>query len=113
MTELTVSNLQKQISSKGYDWVAGETPLSTLSREEQDRHLGAVVPPGERERISNALTAAAYAGVQFARARDWRSVDGKNWTTPIRNQGACGSCVSFATVATIEAQARIEQKKPD
>ena len=38
---------------------------------------------------------------------DWRNVDGKNWITPARNQGGCGSCVAFATIAALEAHMRI------
>jgi len=114
MPKLTPSYLKRQISShEDADWVPGETALSKLPEEEQDQHLGVVVPPGELERISSELEARAYEAVQFAPARDWRSVDGKDWTTPIRNQGPCGACVAFATVATIETQARIERKKAD
>jgi hypothetical protein len=42
---------------------------------------------------------------------DWRSKDGKNWMSPIRNQGSCGSCLAFAAAATVETQSRITQNK--
>lgn len=38
---------------------------------------------------------------------DWRDVDGKNYVSPIRNQGACGSCYAFATMAMFEARVRV------
>ncbi len=38
---------------------------------------------------------------------DWRDVNGLNYVSPILNQGNCGSCVAFATVATLETQMNI------
>jgi hypothetical protein len=38
---------------------------------------------------------------------DWRIMNGKNWIGPIRNQGNCGACVAFATIATLEDQLTI------
>jgi C1A family cysteine protease len=39
-------------------------------------------------------------------AIDWRN-NGGNWVTPIKDQQNCGSCVSFASCATIESRVRI------
>ena len=39
---------------------------------------------------------------------DWRSVNGKNYVTPVKDQGNCGSCVSFCTVAVTESMAAIQ-----
>ena len=38
---------------------------------------------------------------------DWRNVDGKNYVSPVRNQGSCGSCYAFGTLAMFEARVRI------
>ena len=38
---------------------------------------------------------------------DWRNVDGKNYVSPVRNQGSCGSCYAFATMAMFEARVRV------
>jgi hypothetical protein len=113
MAKLTVSQIQRRIYEAGHDWEAEETPLSLLSDAEQKLHLGLEVPPGEPQRVARALSAPPPAGISaYDPARDWRNVDGKNYVTPIRDQGNCGSCVAQATVATIEAQARIEYKAP-
>eukprot|EP01100_Stratorugosa_tubuloviscum_P009302 TRINITY_DN389_c0_g1_i3.p1 TRINITY_DN389_c0_g1~~TRINITY_DN389_c0_g1_i3.p1 ORF type:complete len:493 (-),score=196.99 TRINITY_DN389_c0_g1_i3:104-1504(-) len=38
---------------------------------------------------------------------DWRNVNGANYVSPVRDQGACGSCYTFATTAMLEARMRI------
>jgi len=109
--ELTLTQLRSMIKNAGYDWVAGETPISRLSDEEQKIRLGLEVPEDEMERIKSVL-AKEIKAFAFAPKRDWRDKDGKNWVTTVQDQGGCGSCVAFGTVATIESQARIQYNKP-
>jgi C1A family cysteine protease len=105
-------DLAAAIRSRGYDWQAGPTSISALSPAEQKAHLGLKVGPEELRATEQAIRAAealrAMQPVAFAApvAIDWRSNNG-NWTTPIRDQGSCGSCVSFATCATFESRLKI------
>lgn len=46
---------------------------------------------------------AAYLPKNF----DWRNVSGVNYISPVRDQGSCGSCYAFASMANLEAQVRI------
>ncbi|KAH7933067.1 hypothetical protein HPB49_007726 [Dermacentor silvarum] len=38
---------------------------------------------------------------------DWRNVSGVNYVSPVRNQGGCGSCYAFASMALLESRLRI------
>jgi C1A family cysteine protease len=38
---------------------------------------------------------------------DWRNKNGGNWTSPVKDQQSCGSCVSFATCGTLESRINI------
>lgn len=40
-------------------------------------------------------------------AFDWRNVGGIDYVSPVRNQGSCGSCYSFASMAMLEARIRV------
>ncbi|NWH45892.1 CATC peptidase, partial [Fregata magnificens] len=38
---------------------------------------------------------------------DWRNINGVNYVSPVRNQGSCGSCYAFSSMAMLEARIRI------
>jgi len=39
---------------------------------------------------------------------DWRSHNGHNWMTPVRNQYSCGGCWAFAALGIVEAEMNID-----
>jgi len=39
---------------------------------------------------------------------DWRNVSGVNYVSPVRNQGSCGSCYAYSSLAMNEARLRIK-----
>lgn len=107
--------LQADIRDKGYTWEAADTPLSAMSAPEQAAHLGLQVDPAELRATERAIAAAeqvrAFHAVAAPAAVDWRS-NGGNFVTPIRDQQSCGSCVSFATLASIESRMNIACRTP-
>ena len=89
-------------------WISGETTVSRLSKEERARLCGVPVTVIEWERLQASREAAELgATLNYPSAIDWRNVNGQDWTTPIRNQAGCGSCVAFGTVAAIESRMEI------
>lgn len=43
----------------------------------------------------------------------WKSYGGKDWTSPVRNQGNCGSCWAFADIGVIESLLNILSLDPN
>jgi len=43
---------------------------------------------------------------------DWRSARGKNWLTPVIDQGSCGSCYAVSGMNMLTARHRITQNDP-
>jgi C1A family cysteine protease len=116
--DLDHNQLNALIQSANAGWTAGPTSISELPPEEQIRRLGYKPGPGEesleqRIQASAVKASALKAGIAAAPASfDWRNVSGNNYVTPIRDQGGCGSCVSFGTTAAVESAFRIQRGNP-
>lgn len=118
---LSLTQVNSALESQGYPWEAIETDLFLLSEDQKLLRLGYTPGPGEptleaREQLAaanlqsyRAAIAAMVAtdGVTAPASIDWRSVGGKNWVAPIRDQGGCGSCVAFGTTAAVEGALRV------
>ncbi|MDD5530301.1 MAG: C1 family peptidase [bacterium] len=107
----TLPELQQAIKVKGAKWTAGHTSVSDLSDEEKAKLCGTAIVPSEVP-LEHRYSGGVVKGTTKA-AIDWRSYNGKNWMTPIKNQGNCGSCWAFCTVAGFEARLKIAYAKPD
>ncbi|HEX7077870.1 MAG TPA: C1 family peptidase [Candidatus Eisenbacteria bacterium] len=114
-----LAELQAILKHENATWEAGVTELSALSADERVLRLGYRPGPGEESleaRIESSrvnLTAAMAAAVGYPSSYDLRNVGGKNFITPIRNQGGCGSCVAFGTAATVEGTQRVLRGDPN
>ena len=115
--EVGLAEVRAAIGDSGNSWQAGETSMSALSIEEFERRLGAQPPPGKTlanlQREANAKRASMRAEARSAgapAAYDLRDAGGKNFISPIRDQGGCGSCVAFGVCATMEGTFRVENQ---
>lgn len=110
--------IRNKINEKSFSWSAGATSVSGLPPDARRMLLGLVVPEEEKKRVQEMMieedARLAEQGKIFASSSswDWRSVSGKDWTTPIRDQAGCGACVAFATVAMIESGLEIFRRNP-
>ena len=88
-------------------WIYGETSVSGLSVEEKTRLLG-VLEGGQPPKAVRL-----YANYSYPSSLDWRDRYGGDFTTPIKDQGQCGSCVAFAVVASIESRLKVRLINPN
>lgn len=112
-----IEELNRLIGKAGADWVARETPLSNLVADGvAGSMLGLALTDDEaldEMRQQRQVEFGAAPPAPPPPRIDWRSHNGSNWVTPVKDQKGCGSCVAFATVGVIEARVRIENNKPN
>lgn len=103
----------------GVTWQAGETSMLGLTDEEFKLRMGVAEDPedfplAEREKIAKANYEKGLGETDetVPTSFDWRSVSGTDYVSPVKNQGHCGSCVAFATTATIDIAMRISANLP-
>lgn len=113
---LTLTMVRQSLKArKKYKWEAGETSVSRLAREPGNgvAHFGIGVTAAELAEEGNFAAFKVAPACSPPKALDWRNVNGQNFLTPIRNQQECGSCVSFAICAALEARDAIRKKDTD
>jgi C1A family cysteine protease len=107
----SASQLQQIINAKNAGWVAKDNWVTRLPRAQIQRMLGLQQKPDLNAQFmapSSTLSTQSHLDGSV----DWRNKDGVNWVSPVLNQGNCGSCVAFSTVATLETQYNITSGIP-
>ncbi|XP_072026805.1 dipeptidyl peptidase 1-like [Amphiura filiformis] len=105
----TDHDMIKKINAAQNSWVAGDYPefdkmtMEQMIKKSGGRKSRVAVRPKPALATPNLKSTVANLPSHF----DWRDIDGDNYVSPVRDQAACGSCYSFASMAMIEARLRI------
>ena len=102
MMQKYIQNLQKEVRDRGHHFTVG---YSSPLEHSIDQLCRLKEPPGW---LNDAPVEKLYATLQASAlpsSFDWRS---QNGTTPIKNQGSCGDCWAFGTVAPLESQIKLQ-----
>ncbi len=116
---IAISALRSALSDANARWQAGPNALTELPSQQRRQYLG-FTPPDDLtlqvlEEQAKGVAAGHGAGLQagvYPASFDWRNHSGQNFITPIRDQGACGSCVAFGTTAAVEGTLRVQRGDP-
>lgn len=97
-----------KINSKSSSWKARWYPeydhltISQLLKQRGGRKSHVNMPKAAP--VTNGIKMLA---AQLPEELDWRNINGVNYVSSVRNQGSCGSCYSFASLAMIESRLQI------
>lgn len=103
-----VAPIQAAIDQAGAHWTAGDTSVGALPEAERVARLGFLVAPIPKVQRSSA---PALSPRTVPPSLDWRN-NGGNFVTGVRDQGNCGSCWAFGSVACLESRRLIADRTP-
>lgn len=112
-----VNKINEYNIKNGKLWRAGITRLAMMDYERRktalgmsndtytygyEYYVGGIFDIGDYNLESKSIPSSFYSS-DYPDDFDWRDRHGKNWITPLKNQGDSGYCVAFAGAAMAEA----------
>lgn len=107
-----VSQINHLNRASGRKWIAADNNQMTF--EEFKARLLPIEQTEKEKAFLNSIerNQESMSSVVLPAKYDLRNVDGKNYMTPVKNQGGCGSCWAFATVASYESKYLMDHNIP-
>ena len=105
---LNLKAIRATIDSLGLRFSVARNAFTDMTIEQRRRYAGAKTPDPQTERPTPVPLTYIYIPSYL----DWRNINGSNYVTAVRDQGNCGSCWVFGSVAMLESRLLIAYEVP-
>jgi C1A family cysteine protease len=109
-SQLSITEIQSAIDNQNAQWRAEANKFTIMTAEERQRYVGAL--PVNPDDVAPHQILEIPLVENLPDSFDWRDNNG-NWVTPVKDQGACGSCWAFSALGIVESWWRIRNNNPD
>ena len=87
--------------------------IINLNEENSSNYYQVMSDPIDANVFDKLNNSTPVSIIETPDEHNWRNHYGKDWTTPAKNQGNCGSCWDFAAIGTFESIIKIRENRSE